>query len=175
MASAKALRLSRHYATSGKVFEHGYVKTGTFSPTIWGMGVMGTLDGDAVVQEYYRAPPEIPGATSPKLQILLLADAITGVARIEPAWRAVNADVDITSVALSTEGLTPTARTGGGAGDTMQWESGDAARALLASWTMDATTAPAANQLILVTWTFRTASWSLAVPLCGLSDILWEA
>lgn len=175
MASGRALRMSRHFVTAAKVFEGLYAKTGgTYTPGIWGIGVMASLDGDAKVEELFRAPPEIPGGTTPKIQAFMLADATSGLAKIEPAWRAVGPDTDLTNVNLSTEGLTPTLRTGGGASDTMQWEAGDNVRALLASWTMDATTAPTLNQLILVTWNFRTSGWTLAVPLVLVTDIIWE-
>lgn len=175
MAFAAAEFVGAVPVTAGKVFENVHVLTGgTIDVHVQGLGVMASLDANAIWRTVWRAPTEIPGSTSPRLKLGLIAAATSGVARINPAWVAKSADTDINATARSSEGVAPTSRTGGGASDTMQWEAGDNIRVLDAIWTLDATTAPTAGQYILLDIALETASWTLAQVLTMVPLVYWS-
>lgn len=175
MAVAAASFLSAVPITAGRVFDNVHALTGgTIDVHVQGLGVEASLGANAIWRTLWRAPMEIPGGTTPKLSLGLIAPATSGVARINPAWIAKSFDADLNTVARSSEGVTPTSRTGGGASDTMQWEAGDNVRMLEALWNLDATTAPTAGQLILLDLVAETASWTLAQVLTMVPTIFWS-
>lgn len=175
MAVASAIFLSAIPLTAGRVFDNVHALTGgTIDVHVQGLGVEASLGANAIWRTLWRAPMEIPAGTTPKLSLGLIAAATSGVARINPAWVAKAFDTDLNTTARSSEGVTPTSRTGGGATDTMQWEAGDNLRMLEAVWALDAAAAPTAGQLILLDLVGETSSWTLAQVLTVVPVIYWS-
>lgn len=152
--------------TAGKCVEGFYSDLGgTQEVHARGLGFIAALDADAIWRLIFNMPADLGGGT-PRFCLDALANATSGVAKLNPKWKAFNADADLISAAVSAEGLTADVKTGGGATDTIQWEAGDDTRVLHREWTLNATTAPTANQRVLLDLTGETSGWTLATILC---------
>lgn len=175
MATARAMLVDAYPVTAGKVFPSDFILTGgTIDVIVRGLGVKATLDTDAIWRTVWKAPAEIPVGTTPKLELELFSPASSGVIKANPGWVAKSPNADLSATARSSEGLTPTVKTGGGATDTMEWATGDNIQGLRVKWTLDATTAPTAGQLILLDIALATSGWTLAQVLTMVPDVFWE-
>jgi hypothetical protein len=139
-----------------------------------GLGIQASLSADTTWALMFQMPASIPFGT-PKLLLNCFANASSGTAKINPAWIAVDAGVNPFNSTLTSEGLTPDSVAGAaGAGDTVTWGTGDADQLIQVKWILDATTAPAANQLVNMALNFKTSSWTLATQLTVQPFIIWE-
>jgi len=91
-----------------------------------------------------------PSATL-KLGLYSLANATTGVAKVNPSWAAGAVGTNFDTVSLTAEGTT-----------TVTWSTGNNDDVLETKITLDAATAPTAGQLLFLQIRFETTSWTLA-------------
>lgn len=144
--------------TAGKVFHNNYAaQSGGEWP---GLGVMASLDGDAIWRGYCILPDPLPSGTA-TLDLWMRANATSGNAKINPKWVAGTTGTDIGSAAVVAEGV-----------QTASWASGDANDLKLTSVTLDASTLTA-GYVLKMDLTFETSSWTLASPLWLFPVIRW--
>ncbi len=86
-----------------------------------------------------------------KLALYSVANATTGVAKVNPSWAAGAVGTNFDTVSLTAEGTT-----------TVTWAAGNDYDVLETKITLDATTLPTAGQLLFMQIRFETASWTLA-------------
>jgi hypothetical protein len=86
-----------------------------------------------------------------KLALYSIANATTGVAKVNPSWAAGAIGTNFDTVSLSAEGV-----------NTITWAAGNNDDVLETKITLDATTLPTAGQLLFLQIRFETASWTLA-------------
>lgn len=152
---------SAYPATSGKVFPSFHIGNGN-SRGEEGMGVMASVDGDATWELRFKMPEVLPSGTA-KLQIHGLADATSGVAKINVQWKSFAIEEDTDGTALETaEGV-----------GTITWSGGDADVYKELKVTLDADTI-VAGETIVLHLIFETASWTLAQVLTCQAFIIWE-
>ena len=162
MAGGPIYPVSAVPVTSGKVFPY-IANVASEVDHLEGLGVMASVDGDAIWRLRFLMPPSIPSGTC-KLWLLANADATSGDAKVNPKWDSVDAEADMTLAAsLNAEGTS-----------TITWASGDDKQLKEATITLDATTAPAASEIVLLDLTFETSSWTLAAISTWLAAIIWE-
>lgn len=138
-----------------------------------GLQVAASIGADSTWELGFVMPPAIPTGT-PTFRLLCMANATSGVARINPKWVSVAPGVSPSGATPVAETVTPTSVTGAaGSGDTVTWGAGDADQLLVVQWTMDATTVPAASEFVAVNLVFETASYTLAQVLTVLPMIGW--
>jgi len=123
--------------------------------------VKASLPADAIVQLRYDMPPVLPTGTA-KLRLLGLADAITGVAKVNPKWASVAAGQDPSSFTLTAEGV-----------QTVTWSTNDDDEYQETKITLDADTV-VANEFIIMHVTFETESWTLAANSGWIFPIIFE-
>jgi hypothetical protein len=145
--------------TAGKVFEN--VSNSEFGF----MGVMASVDGDAIWRLNFLMPPSsLPSGTG-KIHLLGRAAATTGVAKINVKWKSVAAEEDpsdVTDAPLNAEGTS-----------TVTWSSGDSNVLKELKVNLDADTL-VAGELVVMDLTFETTSWTLAQVSTWLGAIIWE-
>lgn len=93
---------------------------------------------------------EVP-STQLVLALYSIANATTGVAKVNPAWAAAAVGENFDTVSLSSEGTT-----------TITWSTGNDYDLLETKIDLDVTTAPTAGQLLFLDMVFETTSWTLA-------------
>lgn len=174
MAGGPIFPHSAYPVTTGRVFPNFHRGAGANSKEDEGMGVEASLGADAIWRLRFQMPPSLPSGTL-KLQLFLLANATSGVARINPKWVSVAAGTSPSGATLVAETVTPDGVTGAaGSGDTVTWGAGDNDQYLRAVWTLNATTAPNGGEIIVMDLTFETASWTLAAVLTVQASLVWE-
>jgi len=112
-------------------------------------GIVASLGANVNIYSIWQIQ-EAPTATM-KLGLYSLANATTGVAKVNPAWAAGNVGTNFDTVSLSAEGTS-----------TITWSTGNDEDILETKITLDAATAPTAGQLLFMQIAFETASWTLA-------------
>jgi hypothetical protein len=144
--------------TAGKVFHNNYAaQSGGEWP---GLGVMASLDANAIWRGYCILPDPLPSGTA-TLDTWLRANATSGVARINPKWVCGTAGTDIGSAAVVAETVA-----------SVTWSSGDANDLKLHSVALDASTLTA-GYIFKLDLTFETSSWTLAQTLWAFPVIRW--
>jgi hypothetical protein len=143
--------------TAGKVFPN----FGGSGSDTEGLGVMASVDADATWKLRFQMPPVLPSATC-KLRLWSIANATTGVAKVNPKWVSVAAEEDVDGAAVNAEGTS-----------TVTWGAGDANVIKETKITLDADT-PVAAECIAMDLVFETASWTLAQVSTHLAAIIWE-
>lgn len=118
-------------------------------------------------------PPTLPTGTL-KLRVFMLANATSGAVRLNPKWVSVAAGVSPSGATLVAEGVTPDATSGqAGSGDTLTFGAGDADQYVYAEWILNATTAPAGGEILVLDLVGETASWTLAQVLTTIPMLVW--
>lgn len=162
MAGGPIFPFSAVPRTAGKVFPNVH-KGNTNSKLISGLGVMASLDADATYDLLFQMPPSIPSGT-PKLILLALANATANSAKVNPKWSAVSrSGGNPDTASLTAEGTS-----------TVTWASGDNDDFKETKITLDATTAPAAEQVLVMELVFETSSWTLAAVSTWIPYVIWE-
>lgn len=159
MAGGPLFPISAVPLTSGKVFPLLY--NGGSNDLEQMLGVMASLDGDAVWRLAFKIPPSLPTGTA-KIVGHARANATSGNAKVNFKWLNVAAEED--------PGGTVIAETV----DTVTWASGDADVIKEVKRTLDADTAPAAGETVYMDVTFETSSWTLAAQSGWQFYIIWE-
>lgn len=146
---------------SGKLFPNFYAGAGgNASAHDEGIGVMASLDANAVAELRFPMPPSIPTGTL-KLMVRMLANATSGDVKFTVSDNSCGTGV-------SPSGLTLTGETQSSA----TWAAGDNDKYKDVKVTL--TTSPAANDSLVVAITFNNTSWTLAQVLTCLVWVLWE-
>ena len=163
MAGGPIKPFSAFPATPDKVFPNIHAGDGGNSPNEEGLGAMASVDADATWELRFEMPPtSLPSGTG-KLRIIALADAITGVAKINPKWRSVAMEEDPSDTALSAEGT-----------GTITWSTDDDDQYKELKVDLDADTL-VAGEIVVMDLVFETSSWTLAVVSTYHVSIIWEA
>lgn len=149
--------------TVDKVFASQYVGPNDDRQEI-GLGVLASLDADGIWRLRFDMPEVLPLTGSPKIRMRLLADAITGVSKINVKWKSVAEEADIPRPAdLTAETV-----------QTTTWATGDNIQNKALTVALDGTTAPAAKEILCMDLTFETSGWTLAQILTVVPKIIWE-
>jgi hypothetical protein len=174
--AAGPLHPSSAYPVSSRVFPNVHVGAGANSKHDVGLGVEASLGADAIWRLRFQLPPTLPAGTG-KLRLLCLANAISGVIRVNPKWASVAVGESPSGATLNAESTTPDARAGAAgtpaAGDTLVWGTADNDQYLEAKWTLNADTL-VAGEIVAMDLTFETSSWTLAQTLTVIPAIIWE-
>jgi len=123
--------------------------------------VIASLGADAKVMLRFDMPPVLPTGTA-KLRIIGLADAVSGNAKVNPAWASVAVGQDPSSFTLTAEGT-----------QTVTWSTDDDDEYQETKVILDADTI-IASEFVVMHVTFETASWTLAVNSGWIFSIIWE-
>lgn len=162
-------------ATSGTTFPNVHVGAGANSKRDDGLGVAASIAADATWNLRFQMPPSSLPTGTLKLVVRCLANATSGVAKINPKWVAVAAGVSPSGATLVAEGVTPDAKAGqAGSTDTLEWGAGDNDQYVTATWTLNATTLPAAGEVLVMDLVFETSGWTLAQVLTVQPFVIFE-
>lgn len=145
----------------GKVFPNTHVGGGANSKQESGLGVMASVDADATWRLRFQMPPTLPIGTG-KLRLLALANAATGVAKINPSWVSVAVEEDASAASLNTEGTS-----------TVTWATGDEDVYKELKVDLDADTL-VAGEIVVMDLIFETTDWTLAQISTWIPTIIWE-
>jgi hypothetical protein len=124
-----------------------------------GFGVMASVDDDCMWRLWFQMPPALPTGTC-KLLLRAIANASSGVAKVNPKWKSFAASETISSPSLNAEGTT-----------TMTWTAVD--QLVESKIALDADT-PVGGEEILMDLTMETSGWTLAVISTWSCSIIWE-
>lgn len=152
---------SAYPATTSRVFPNFHVGDGGNSPHDEGLGVEASVGATATWELRFQMPPTLPTGTG-KLRLLALADAISGAAKVAPAWRSVAVEEDPSDTALNDEGTS-----------TVTWSTGDDDQYKELKVTLDADTLVASEEVVM-DLVFETTDWTLAVVSTWIASIIWE-
>lgn len=159
--------------TAGRLFPNFHVGAGANSKRDGGLGVEASLDADATWELRFQMPPTLPTGTG-KLVVRCLANATSGVIRLNPKWVSVAAGEDPSSATPVAETVTPDSVTGAaGSGDTATWGAGDADQYVDIKWTLNADTL-VGGEVVVMDLVCETASWTMAQIVTMQPFIIWE-
>jgi hypothetical protein len=161
MAGGPIFPQSAYPVTSGRVFPNVHVGAGANSKHDEGLGVEASVGADSIWRLRFQMPPTLPTGTG-KLRLLMLANATSGDAKINPKWVSV-------AVAEDPSSATPVAETV----QTVTWAAGDNDDYKELKVTLDADTL-IGGEVVAMDLTFETASWTLAQVLTVIPSIIWE-
>lgn len=147
---------------SDDVFPYIYIGDGANSKHEETLGVINGLSSNAIWRLRFLTPPTIPSETM-KLRILALADATSGLAQFNPAWQSVGPESDPSSTTLIAEGTS-----------SITWSAGDDDVYKELKITLNAATAPASNQIIVMDITLVASGWTLSAIMGFIPSIIWE-
>lgn len=148
-------------ATAGRVFPNFHEGDGGISPHDQGLGVEASVGADSTWELRFAMPPVLPTGTC-KLRMLGLADAVAGVAKINPKWKSVAVEEDPSTGALNAEGTS-----------TVTWAAADDDVYKELKVTLDADTV-VADEVIVMDLVFETAAWTLAQVSTWIVFVIWE-
>ncbi len=128
-----------------------------------GVGDDTEVAGDAIWRLRFLVPPSLPTGT-PKLHCIAVANATSGVSRTLVKWTSGAAETALAAV------------TAEDASDELTWAAGDDDQFKEFKRTLDATTVPAAGDVVHVDLTFEGghANWTLAQISVWLATLIWE-
>lgn len=161
MAGGSIFPHSTFPATADRVFPNFHVGAGANSKHDEGLGVEASVGVDSTWGLRFQMPPTLPTGTG-KLRLRALANAATGVAKVNPKWASVAVDEDPSSAALNAEGTS-----------TLTWSTGDEDKYKELKITLDAD-ALVASEEVVMDLVFETASWTLAQVSTWIASIIWE-
>jgi len=163
MAGGPIFPCSAIPVTAGLVFPRIHVCAGANFKRVEGLGVTDatTLTSDAIWALVFQMPPTLPTGTG-KLRLMSLANATTGVLKVNPKWLSVAAEEDPSATALNAEGT-----------GTITWSTGDNDQFKETLVALDADTL-VASELVVMHLTFEDTDTTLAVASTHLASIIWE-
>lgn len=145
-----------------RTFPNLHVGDGANSKQEQGLGVIASLDANAIWRLRFLLPPVLPSETM-KLRLLALADAETGSAQVNPFWQKASPEDDPSSITLVAEGTSA-----------LTWSTGDDDVYKELKITLDAATAPSGNDVIVMDVNFITSGWTLSSISTWIPSIIWE-
>lgn len=166
MAGGPLFPYSGYPATAGKVFPKFHVGGGSNSKHEEGMGVMASLDGDAIWRLRFQLPATLPSGTC-KLRLIGLGTNATGgalSAKVNPKWASVAMSESPSAATLQAEGV-----------QTISWaaSSADDDKYKETKITLDADT-PVGGEIIVMDLTFETSGWTLSTVSTWIASLIWE-
>lgn len=166
MAGGPVFPSSAFPATAGKVFPNFHIGASN-ARAFEGMGVMASLDGDAIWALIFPLPDTDPTGTL-KLKIVSLADvAATQSAFLRVLWVAVAPTENFDTIALNDE------HSGGDL--EIEHTTADDDEPIETLVTLDADTITYGTDLFAVVHIdLKTASWDLAVVWTFQASLIWE-
>lgn len=123
--------------------------------------VESSLGANATAYFVFGPFPSLPSGTL-KLLLTAIANATSGVAKVNPKWASVAASENYDTITLNAEGTT-----------TVTWAAGDNDKLIETKINLDADTLVAGEYLYL-TLVFETASWTVAQVSSWLVQLIWE-
>lgn len=148
--------------TADRIFANIHVGAGANSKHTEGLGVQASLGADAIWRLRFEMPPTALPSGTCKLRLLCLANATSGVAKINAKWASVAVEEAPDVATLQAETV-----------QTVTWGAGDNDQYKELKVTLDADT-PVAGEIIAMDLTFETSSWTLAAILTFQPSIIWE-
>lgn len=155
MAGGPISPCSTYPVTSGRVFP-----TFLTAEMPEGLGWEASLGADATWRLFFQMPPTLPTGTC-KLHMRCQANATSGNAILDVAWKSYAANEVPASADLTAEGNT-----------TVTFAT-TAYRLTEAKVTLDADT-PVGGEFIMLEIRGKTSSWTLAAVLSVVACIIWE-
>ena len=153
---------SSYPVSASRTFPNLHIGKGANSKHEQGLGVGASISSNSIWRLRFLMPPVIPSETM-KLRLLALADAQTGSAQVNPAWQKASPEDDPSSITLVSEGTNAVA-----------WTTGDDDVYKELKITLDAATAPSANDVIVMDLQFVSAGFTLAAVSTWIPSIIWE-
>ncbi len=147
--------------TTGRVFPNFHVGAGANSKHDEGLGVEASVGADSTWRLRFQMPPTLPTGTG-KLRLLALANATSGVAKVDPRWASVAVEEDPSSATLNAETT-----------QTVTWSTGDNDQYKELKVVLDADTLVASEEVVM-DLVFETTSWTLAQVSTWIASIVWE-
>jgi hypothetical protein len=147
--------------TSNRVFPSVHVGAGANSKHDEGLGVEASLGADAIWRLRFEMPPSLPTGTG-KLRLLLLANATSGAAKINPKWASVAVEEDPSGATLNAETV-----------QTVTWAAGDNDQYKELKLNLDADTL-VASEVVVLDLVFETSGWTLAQVLTCRPSVIFE-
>ena len=161
MAGGPIFPHSAYPVTADRVFPNFHVGAGANSKHDEGLGVEASLGADSTWRLRFQMPPSLPTGTG-KLRLLALANATSGVAKVNPKWVSVAVEEDPSGATLNAEGTS-----------TVTWSTGDNDQYKELKVNLDADTL-AASEEVVMDLVFETTSWTLAQVSTWIASIIWE-
>ncbi len=161
MAGGPIIPHSAFPVTAGRVFPNFHVGAGANSKHDEGLGVEASVGADSTWRLRFQVPPSLPTGTG-KLRLLALANATSGVAKVNPKWVSVAVEEDPSGATLNAEGTS-----------TVTWGAGDNDQYKELKVTLDADTLVASEEVVM-DLVFETTSWTLAQVSTWIASIIWE-
>ncbi|MCH8061819.1 MAG: hypothetical protein IH861_04890 [Chloroflexi bacterium] len=168
MAGGPIFPHSAFPVTADRVFPNFHVGAGANSKHDEGLGVEASVGADLTWRLRFQMPPSLPTGTG-KLRLLALANATSGVAKVNPKWAAVAIEEDPSGATLNAEGTS-----------TVTWSTGDNDQYKELKVTLDADTDEltgaknGASKEVVMDLVFETTSWTLAQVSTWIASIIWE-
>ena len=161
MAGGPIFPHSAFPVTAGRVFPNFHVGAGANSKQDEGLGVEASVGADSTWRLRFQMPPTLPTGTG-KLRLLALANATSGVAKVNPKWVSVAVEEDPSGATLNAEGTS-----------TVTWSTGDNDQYKELKVTLDADSLVASEEVVM-DLVFETTSWTLAQVSTWIASIVWE-
>ena len=161
MAGGPIFPHSTFPVTADRVFPNFHVGAGANSKHDEGLGVEASVGADSTWRLRFQMPPSLPTGTG-KLRLLALANATSGVAKVNPKWVSVAVEEDPSGATLNAEGTS-----------TVTWSTGDDDQYKELKVTLDADTLVASEEVVM-DLVFETTSWTLAQVSTWIASIIWE-
>lgn len=161
MAGGPIFPHSAFPVTAGRVFPNFHVGASANSKHDEGLGVEAGVGADATWRLRFQMPPTLPTGTG-KLRLLALANATSGVAKINPKWVSVAIEEDPSGATLNAEGTS-----------TVTWSTGDNDQYKELKVTLDADTLVASEEVVM-DLVFETTDWTLAQVSTWIASVIWE-
>lgn len=147
--------------TADRVFPNIHVGGGANSQHDQGLGVEASVGADATWRLRFQMPPGLPSGTG-KLRLLALANATTGVAKVNPKWASVAVEEDASSATLNAEGTS-----------TVTWSTGDEDVYKELKVDLDADTL-VASEMVVMDLVYETTDFTLAQVSTWIPSIIFE-
>jgi hypothetical protein len=148
--------------TADRIFSYIYVGAGSGPKQENLLGVEASLGGDSIWRLFFQMPVIVPSGTL-KLLLSSRANATTGVAKVNPKWKAYGASVDPSGLTVVAEGAS-----------TVTWASGDNDKMLQTKIVLDATTLPVGGDNLVIDLTFETSGFTLAQISAWWASLIYE-
>lgn len=147
--------------TAGRVFANIHVGAGANSKHEEGLGVAASITGDAIWRLRFQLPPLLPSGT-PKLRLVALAAATSGVAKVNPKWIAVSMGGNPSSPLPLPEGA-----------QTFTWGAGQSD--IYKEATVPLVAGPLQEgQILVMDLVFEVSGWTLNAVSTWQASIYWD-
>lgn len=134
--------------TAGKVFPYLYAGAGATWKHTYGLGVMGSVNGDSIWRTSFLIRSGVLPNGVPTLRLWARANGL-GIARVNVKWAMCAAGADPSIITLIAEGV-----------QSITWAAGDQDKFKLTSTVLDATTV-LPGQMLLMDLVYETIGWTL--------------